>query len=374
MSTVLVVGSPGSGKRTLVQGLVTSLRRQQQQQQQQPGSNAVPTAALPADGVEGSGHHQASHAEGIIAVDRQVLIERAGATFDVYPAQITTKYYNAEVSLWRQAQASVPVLALRSAEELGGLEGIIVVIDLRQESSFEEAVQWAAFVDDREQCAFRVCVGSKLDLLPGEGEEGEALAGGSGFSQSLAETAGDEDGGKVEEGVEGGIDAVGVQERRRRCLEWCLDHGFEYVEADCRDSERGGELREKEGVPRIVEALQSNVWTGMEFSTDNRPSLMAAATAAPGTSRGDGAGGGNVGGVGSASGSSSGGEGGTAELSPSIGDGEHEVWVWSRQVRPETIRASSRIYPPLVLRCDANAGCKEPARSEHPLTCPSLPR
>lgn len=85
---------------------------------------------------------------------------------------------------------------------------------------------------------------------------------------------------------------------------------------------KGGELREKEGVPRIVEALQSNVWTGMEFSTDNRPSLMAAASAPPGASRHNG--GGDVG-VGSVSGFSTGGEGGTAALSPSVGDGEQEV-------------------------------------------------
>lgn len=76
-------------------------------------------------------------------------------------------------------------------------------------------------------------------------------------------------------------------------------------------------------MPRIVEALQSNVWTGMEFSTDNRPSLMAAAAAVPGVSRGGG--GRNAGVVGSVSGSSSAGEAGTAELSPSVGDGEQEV-------------------------------------------------
>lgn len=40
--------------------------------------------------------------------------------------------YHEQVSFWRQAQASVPVLALRSTEQLEGLEGIIVVIDLRQ--------------------------------------------------------------------------------------------------------------------------------------------------------------------------------------------------------------------------------------------------
>ncbi|CBJ28531.1 IRC6, uncharacterised protein interacting with AP adaptor complexes [Ectocarpus siliculosus] len=224
------------------------------------------------------------------------------------------------ISFWRQAQAAVPVLALRSAEQLEGLEGIIVVFDLRQESSLDEVAQWAALVEDREECAFRVCVGSKLDLLP------EDPGDGTGFGTG-AETAPE----PAESGLEGGDAAAaeGLQERRSRCLGWCLDHGFEYVEADCRDSYTGGELREKEGVPRIVEALQSNVWTGMEFLSSNRPSLMAAvATAAAGGSRNDGAAGdgGNVGGTGSVSGSSGGEDGTAAALSFAAGaDGGHEA-------------------------------------------------
>ncbi len=79
-------------------------------------------------------------------------------------------------------------------------------------------------------------------------------------------------------------------------------------------------------MPRIVEALQSNVWTGMEFCTSNRPSLMAAAAAAATSSRsgGGGGGGGVADGAGSVSGSS-GAEDGTAALSPSVGDGQQEV-------------------------------------------------
>lgn len=78
-------------------------------------------------------------------------------------------------------------------------------------------------------------------------------------------------------------------------------------------------------MPRIVEALQSNVWTGMEFCTDSRPSLMASAAVAGGSKGGGGGGGdGNVGGTGSATGSSErGGE--PAATSPSMGGGEQEV-------------------------------------------------
>lgn len=40
--------------------------------------------------------------------------------------------FRVQVALWRQVQATVPVLALRSADKLQGVEGIIVLFDLRQ--------------------------------------------------------------------------------------------------------------------------------------------------------------------------------------------------------------------------------------------------
>lgn len=33
---------------------------------------------------------------------------------------------------------------------------------VNQDSSFQEAEQWSAFVESKEACAFRVCVGSKV--------------------------------------------------------------------------------------------------------------------------------------------------------------------------------------------------------------------
>eukprot|EP00903_Cladosiphon_okamuranus_P017799 g16382.t1 len=311
MSAILVVGSSGSGKKTLVQGLVRLL-------------DACPE---PIARDDAEGHELKTWpptALGMPKSERQELIEQADATFDVHPASIATKYYNAQVAFWRQAQATVPVLALRSADKLEGLEGIIVLFDLSQESSFAEAAQWSAFVDDREQCAFRVCVGSKLDLVP---EGSEEPAGGSGYGEEFspppeATAPAEQNGGGNEGGpAAAAMMAEGVQDRRARCLEWCLDHGFEYVEADCRDLERGGAFREKEGLPRIVEALQSNVWTGMEFCTDSRPSLMAAPAVAGGSKSG---GDGNIDGSGSAS-TSSVRDGDPAAGSSSTGPREQEV-------------------------------------------------
>jgi hypothetical protein len=51
-------------------------------------------------------------------------------------------------------------------------------------------------------------------------------------------------------------------EYSRRIL-WCLDHGYEYVEADLSDDgqRRGHDDRDKEGFARIIEAIEGTVWS-----------------------------------------------------------------------------------------------------------------
>jgi len=52
------------------------------------------------------------------------------------------------------------------------------------------------------------------------------------------------------------------QEYQRRIL-WCLDRGYEYIEADMTEEGRkkGHEDREKEGYARILEAFQGTIWS-----------------------------------------------------------------------------------------------------------------
>jgi hypothetical protein len=59
-------------------------------------------------------------------------------------------------------------------------------------------------------------------------------------------------------------------------VKWCVDLGFEYLEIDVRRLAQGipmilldyvlryvigWEAREKEGLPRLVEALETNMWS-----------------------------------------------------------------------------------------------------------------
>ena len=52
------------------------------------------------------------------------------------------------------------------------------------------------------------------------------------------------------------------EEYSRRVL-WCLDRGYEYVEADCSESgvKAGHDEREKDGFARVVEAVSGTVWS-----------------------------------------------------------------------------------------------------------------
>jgi hypothetical protein len=52
------------------------------------------------------------------------------------------------------------------------------------------------------------------------------------------------------------------KEYSRRIL-WCLDHGYEYVEADLSQEgqQRGHEDRDKDGFARVVEAIQGTMWS-----------------------------------------------------------------------------------------------------------------
>ena len=65
-------------------------------------------------------------------------------------------------------------------------------------------------------------------------------------------------------------------EYSRRIL-WCLDHGYEYVEADLSQEGqlKGHDDRDKDGFARIVEAIQGTVWSGAVMKERQASKLQA---------------------------------------------------------------------------------------------------
>jgi hypothetical protein len=46
-------------------------------------------------------------------------------------------------------------------------------------------------------------------------------------------------------------------------MEWSLDHGYECIQLDAETPVFGWQDREKEGLPRIMEAFQTQMWSTM---------------------------------------------------------------------------------------------------------------
>jgi len=70
--------------------------------------------------------------------------------------------------------------------------------------------------------------------------------------------------------------AEGLESLYSKYNSWCIDHGVEFVPSHTFDSAQdSGEEEtygvERIGVDRIVEALQSNVWPGMVYKSQSRP-------------------------------------------------------------------------------------------------------
>ncbi len=55
------------------------------------------------------------------------------------------------------------------------------------------------------------------------------------------------------------------EDLRAALVLWALDHGFEFLQADATNPVEGGSDREKEGLPRAWEAMQSVMWSSMEM-------------------------------------------------------------------------------------------------------------
>jgi hypothetical protein len=70
---------------------------------------------------------------------------------------------------------------------------------------------------------------------------------------------------------------------------WALSNEFEHVEAVATAPLEGAALREKSSVPRVLEALESTMWTAMTRRGGGKSSAISAASALPAASSGAGA-------------------------------------------------------------------------------------
>ncbi|KAK3413661.1 hypothetical protein EUGRSUZ_I02210 [Eucalyptus grandis] len=194
---------------------------------------------------------------------------------------IDTKYYSADVSVWMAHlhddfdTQSLPILG-----NLGKLDALVMVFDLSKPPSLSALQDWVS-KNDIGNFEILLCVGNKVDLVadhPVHAEYRRRLQNVEDDSvdyyaelkdYGISET----EGSSLLGGDESTFDI------RKSCLDWCVDHNIEYLEACASNADFDKCLSvagDSQGVERLSVALSSHMWPGMILKSGEKirePSL-----------------------------------------------------------------------------------------------------
>uniref|UniRef100_A0A803L2G6 Uncharacterized protein n=1 Tax=Chenopodium quinoa TaxID=63459 RepID=A0A803L2G6_CHEQI len=217
---ILVIGSPGVGKRTILSRLLSV-----------DYEDAFDTSS-------------------------EVLIQ--GWTID-------TKYYSADVAVWMaHLNDDIPPSSLPDIQ----FAAIMML------SSLTALKKWVSHTDIQKSDIL-LCVGNKVDLVPGHPAHAEYKR----HLQRLKDPFASSDVDSYEYGVfeSEGSSLLGNEEPscdiKRSCLEWCMECNIEYVEACASNAEFDKCLSidgDSQGVERLFGALSAHMWSGMVLKSGNR--------------------------------------------------------------------------------------------------------
>ncbi|KAL6511290.1 hypothetical protein OROHE_020514 [Orobanche hederae] len=189
---------------------------------------------------------------------------------------IDTKYYTADVLVWmahlNDELSTFPIVDRAVA--------LVMVFDINEPSSLAALKDWVSHIETR-NFDILLCIGNKVDLVPDHPVHME-------YKRRLmkhGESSIDPLLGSLEYGIS---ETEGssllryeepIWELKRSCLEWCLKHNIEYVEACASNAEFDKCLSvdgDSQGVERLYGALTAHMWPGMLLKSGDRinePSL-----------------------------------------------------------------------------------------------------
>jgi hypothetical protein len=177
MPEILVIGSPGVGKSTLIKAILTA------------SSHPVATGSL-------------------------------------VPWNIGTKYYKAEVDF---REVTLPLIdpsdavgALQHQHLAASAEAVVLVFDASQQATYEAVRSWAQHADSAgalEGAQIRLAIAAKVDCLM-EASHSHSLAGSDGAAPGSSSSAVKQRGQQVEQRPSW-LDSA---------MEWCCEYSMEYIE------------------------------------------------------------------------------------------------------------------------------------------------
>ncbi|XP_059439958.1 uncharacterized protein LOC132172465 [Corylus avellana] len=207
----------------------------------------------------------------LLSVDFEDVSESSSEVL-VHGWTIDTKYYTAEVSV-RMAhlhdEFSIGTLPL-----FNRLAALVMVFDMSDLSSLAALKDWVACTDIR-NFEILLCIGNKVDLLPGHPVHAEYRRRLLRLGDDSADPYDEFTGYGISESE--GSSLLGDEEPsweiRRSCLEWCTQHNIEFIEACASNADFDKCLSvdgDSQGVERLFGALSAHMWPGMILKSGDK--------------------------------------------------------------------------------------------------------
>ncbi|KAF9618716.1 hypothetical protein IFM89_002411, partial [Coptis chinensis] len=188
-----------------------------------------------------------------------------------YGWTLSTKYYTADVSVWMaHLEDGFSTGALPKSDNLSAL---VLVFDMNEPSSFAPLQDFVSETDIQ-KFEILLCIGNKVDLLPGHPAHAEYRR----LLQRRGESSSDPHPEFFDYGISEseGCSLLGDEEPswdlRRSCLEWSIQHNIEYIEACASNADFDKCLSvdgDSQGVERLYGALSAHMWPGMVLKSGN---------------------------------------------------------------------------------------------------------
>jgi len=154
------------------------------------------------------------------------------------------------------------------------LAALVMVFDMSDLSSLAALKDWVACTDIR-HFEILLCIGNKVDLLPGHPVHAEYRRRLLRLGDDSADPYDEFTGYGISESE--GSSLLGDEEPsweiRRSCLEWCTQHNIEFIEACASNADFDKCLSvdgDSQGVERLYGALSAHMWPGMILKSGDK--------------------------------------------------------------------------------------------------------
>ncbi|KAG6393316.1 hypothetical protein SASPL_147555 [Salvia splendens] len=191
---------------------------------------------------------------------------------------INTKYYTADVAVWIANLSDE--LSITSFPDVNRIVALVMVFDTSDLTTLVALKEWVSHTDIQ-KFEILLCIGNKVDLLPGHPSHVEYKRRLMKLGESSVNFHLDFSDYGISETE--GSSLLGNEEPslgfKRSCIEWRLEHNIEYVEACASNTDFDQCLSvegDSQGVDRLYGALSAHMWPGMLFKSGDRinePSL-----------------------------------------------------------------------------------------------------